>query len=92
MKNHILLYHIQTPQISQINTSCNVNSKDKSYSSSYSKVFSKSIAKDKTYCSFETEDPLPFEGGIFFLMDEQIAHVFTQVNVVLLHIGKRHHT
>ena len=32
--------------VSQIDTSCNVNSDDKSYSSSYSKVFAKPIAKD----------------------------------------------
>ena len=47
--------------VSQINTSCNVNSNDKSYSSSYSKVFSKPIAKDVKNPSFKTEDPLPME-------------------------------
>ena len=51
--------------VSQINTLCNVNSNDKSYSSSCSKVFSKPIAKDMKY-SFNTEDPLPLEDGIFF--------------------------
>ena len=49
--------------VSQINTSCNVNSNDKSYSSSYSKVFSKLIAADVKYSSFKTEDPLPLEDG-----------------------------
>ena len=42
-------------------TSCNVNSNDKSYSSSYSKVFSKPIAKDVKSPSFKTEDPVPME-------------------------------
>ena len=48
--------------VSQINTSCNVNSNDKSYSSSHSKVFSKSIAAVVKY-SFEIEDSLPLEDG-----------------------------
>ena len=71
IKNHILC-HAQTPQVnlflstvSQINTSCNVNSNDKSYSSSHSKVFPKPIAKDMKYSSLEIEDPLPLEDGIF---------------------------
>ena len=44
--------------VSQVSTSCNVNSNEKSYSSSYSKVFSKPIATDFKYSSFKTEDPL----------------------------------
>ena len=48
--------------VSQINTSRNVNSNDKSYSSSLSKVFSKPIGADVKY-SFKTEDPLPLEDG-----------------------------
>ena len=49
--------------VSQINTSCNVNSNDKSSSSSHSKVFSKPIAADVKY-SFKTEDPpLVLEDG-----------------------------
>ena len=51
--------------VSQIKTSCNVKSGDKSYSSSYSKVFFKSIAKYVKHSSFRTEDPLPLEDGIF---------------------------
>ena len=47
-----------------MNSSCNVNSNDKSYSSSYSKVFSKSIARDAKFSSFKTEDPLPLEDGV----------------------------
>ena len=50
--------------VSRINTSCNVNYNDKSYSSSYSKVFSKPIAKDVKYSSCKTEDPLPLEDGV----------------------------
>ena len=50
--------------VSQINISCNVNSNDKSYSSSYSKVFSKPIAKGVKYSSFKTEDPLPLDDGV----------------------------
>ena len=42
----------------------NVNSNDKSYSLSYSKVFSKPIVKDMKYTSFKIEDPLPLEDGI----------------------------
>ena len=75
--------------VSQINTSCNVNSNDKSYSSSYSKLFSKPIAKDMKHSSFKIEDPLSLEDGIFLM--NQIAHVFTKVNMMLIHIGKRHH-
>ena len=47
-----------------INFSCNVNSNDKSYSLSYSKVFSKPIVKDMKYSSFKIEDPLPLEDRI----------------------------
>ena len=77
------------PAVSQINTSCNVKSNDKSYSLSYSKVFSKPIVKDMKYSSFKIEDPPPLEDGI--LSDGPLAHVFTKVNMMLLHIGKRHH-
>ena len=67
IKNHILYitskYFLST--VSQINTSCNVNSNDESYSLSYSKVFSKPIAKDMKYSSLKIEDPLPLEDGIF---------------------------
>ena len=45
--------------VSQINALCNVTSNDKLYSSSYSKVFSKSIAAYVEYSSFKTEDPFP---------------------------------
>ena len=41
-----------------INTSCNVNSSDKSYFSNYSKVFSKPITTNNS--SYKTEDLLPF--------------------------------
>ena len=54
--------------VSQINTSCNVNSNDKSNFSSYSKVFSKPIAKDMKYSSPKIEDPPPLEDEI--LSDE----------------------
>ena len=47
-----------------MSASCNVNSNDKSYSSSYSKVFSKPIVKDMKYSSFKIEDPPPLEDGI----------------------------
>ena len=47
----------------QTNTSCNVNFNNKSYSSRYSKVFSKSVATDLKYCSFKTEDSLSLEDG-----------------------------
>ena len=50
--------------VDQINTSCSVNPNDKYYSSSYSKVFSKPIAKYMKYSSFKTEEPLPLEDGI----------------------------
>ena len=53
-----------------MSSSCNVNSNDKSYSSSYSKVFSKSIARDAKFSSFKTEDPLPLEDGV--LSDEPV--------------------
>ena len=45
------------------NTSCNINSNDKSYSSSYSKVFSTHTATDVKHSSFKTEDSLPLEDG-----------------------------
>ena len=50
--------------VSQISASRNVNSNDKSYFSSYSKVFSKPIAKDIKYSSFKMKDSLPLEDGI----------------------------
>ena len=53
-----------------MSASCNVNSNDKSYSSSYSKVFSKPIARDAKFSSFKTEDPLPLEDGV--LSDEPV--------------------
>ena len=49
--------------VSQKTTSCNINSNDKSYSSSHSKVFSKPIAADVKYSSFKNGDPLPLEDG-----------------------------
>ena len=50
--------------VSQINTSCNVNSNDKLYSSSYSRAPSKPIAKDMKYVSFKTYDPFPMEDDV----------------------------
>ena len=57
-----------------MSASCNVNSNDKSYSSSYSKVFSKPIARDAKFSSFKTEDPLPLEDGV--LSDEPVDSSF----------------
>ena len=53
-----------------------VNSNDKSYSSSYSKVYPKPIAKDVKYSSFKIEDPLPLEDGI--LSDRPDKFVYLQ--------------
>ena len=66
IKNHILYTTSKSflSTVSQINTSCNVNSNDESYSLSYYKVFSKPISKDMKYSSFKIEDPLPLEDGI----------------------------
>ena len=71
IKNHILYITCSDTTsksflstVSQINTSCNVNSNDESYSLSYYKVFSKPIAKNMKYSSFKIEDPLPLEDGI----------------------------
>ena len=66
IKNHILYTTSKSflSTVSQINTSCNVNSNDKSYSLSYSKVFSKPIVKDMKYSSFKIEDPPSLEDGI----------------------------
>ena len=50
--------------VSQIKTSCLCKHIDESYSSNYSKVFSKPIAKDIMYSSFKTEDLIPFDDGI----------------------------
>ena len=70
-------------------TSCNIKSSDKSYSWNCFKVFSKPIITDRKY-SPKTEYLLLLEDG-FCLMDQLIAQVFTQVNMMLLHIGKKHH-
>ena len=69
-------------------TSCNVKSNDKSYSLSYSKVFSKPIVKDMKYSSFKIKDPLPLEDGI--LSDGPESSCIYKVDMMLLHIGKRH--
>ena len=64
-KSYSLLSYTDTPsksfisEVSQIKTSGNVDFNDKSYFSSYSKVFSKPIAADVKYSSFKTEDPHP---------------------------------
>ena len=72
--------------VSQINTSCNVSSNYKLYSSSYSKP----IAKDVKYSFFKTEDLLPLEDGI--LSDGPVdSSCIYKVNMMLLHIEKKHH-
>ena len=73
----------------QISTSCNVNFNDKSYFSRYSNVFPKPIAKDMKHSSIKIEDPLHLEDGILSDGAMEIAHRFTKVNMMLLHIGKR---
>ena len=50
--------------VSQITTSCNVNSNDKHILEAIVRSFSKAIAAEVKYFPFKTEDPLPLEDEV----------------------------
>ena len=96
MKNHTLLYHIQTPQLNLfhlkfITTSSYVNSNYKSFSSSYGKIFSKPIAADVKYSSFKTEDLLPLEDGVLFSGPVHSSCLYKSIYDVAKYRGKIPH-